>query len=84
MSKELLQELDSKEKEIEQLNKDIIGIYQKINKTLLDLSNGLSESLMEILERTKNKRIDSDLYNIHILADEGLETYRKVYARKGE
>ena len=75
--------LVSKDKEIEQLNNDILDIYQKNNNNLLELSNGLSESLRVILEFTKNKPIGSDLYNIHIFANEGLETYRKVYARKG-
>ena len=77
-NKEREKELNNKIKEIERLNKDILDMYQRNNRNLLELSNGLHGSLQGILEFTKNKPIGSDLYNIHIFAGEGLETYRKV------
>ena len=58
---------------------DVLDNYVKTNKHLLNLSNGLHDALRGIFDFTKGKPIGSDLYNIHMAAYEGLETYRKVY-----
>ena len=82
--RELVVELRTKLKETDKLSKEIIDTYKRTNKCLQDVNNGLEGALSLILDFTSyDNTAGSDLECIRRLVLEGLDTYRKVYAKKG-